>query len=56
MREVARTLRELGVPDRMASATADWQASIGALGLVLDAEAPVSSAADTVLTGLSRDL
>lgn len=33
MREVAATLRELGLPDRMASATVDWQAEIGALGL-----------------------
>lgn len=35
MAEVARTLRELGLPDRMASATVDWQAQIGALGLAL---------------------
>ena len=33
MREVAATLRELGLPDRMAAATADWQAELGALGL-----------------------
>jgi 3-hydroxyisobutyrate dehydrogenase-like beta-hydroxyacid dehydrogenase len=33
MREVALTLRELGLPDRMASATVEWQAQIGALGL-----------------------
>ncbi|MBP7002782.1 NAD(P)-dependent oxidoreductase [Amaricoccus sp.] len=33
MREVAATLRELGLPDRLALATAEWQAQIGALGL-----------------------
>jgi len=33
MREVAATLRELGLPDRMASATAEWQDDIGRLGL-----------------------
>ena len=31
MREVARTLRDLDLPDRMASATADWQDQIAAL-------------------------
>lgn len=33
MREVALTLRELGLPDRMASATSDWQQQIGRLAL-----------------------
>lgn len=33
MREVAETLRELGLPDGLASATADWQQRIGDLGL-----------------------
>jgi 3-hydroxyisobutyrate dehydrogenase-like beta-hydroxyacid dehydrogenase len=33
MREVAATLRELGLPDRMALATADWQADLAALGV-----------------------
>ena len=33
MREVAATLRELGLPDRMAGATALWQDQIGALTL-----------------------
>lgn len=33
MREVAATLRELGLPDRLAAATADWQAEVGGLGL-----------------------
>ena len=31
MREVAATLRELGLPDRMAAAAADWQAQLAAL-------------------------
>jgi 3-hydroxyisobutyrate dehydrogenase-like beta-hydroxyacid dehydrogenase len=33
MEEVAATLRELGLPDRMARATADWQAELAALKL-----------------------
>lgn len=33
MREVAATLRELGLPDRMATATAEWQDEIAGLGL-----------------------
>ncbi len=33
MREAAATLRELGLPDRMAAATAVWQDEIAALGL-----------------------
>ena len=33
MREVAATLRELGLPDRMAAATAEWQDQIAALQL-----------------------
>lgn len=33
MQEVAATLRELGLPDRMARATADWQAELAALAL-----------------------
>lgn len=33
MREVAATLRELGLPDDMARATADWQDRLGALAL-----------------------
>lgn len=33
MREVAATLRELGLPDAMSAATADWQARIAALML-----------------------
>ena len=33
MREVAATLRDLGLPDALARATVDWQATIGGLGL-----------------------
>lgn len=33
MAEVAATLRELGLPDRMARAAADWQAELAALAL-----------------------
>lgn len=55
MREVAQTLRELGLPDRMAMATAEWQSVIGALGVSLQSAAPVSEAADAVLTGLKAD-
>jgi 3-hydroxyisobutyrate dehydrogenase-like beta-hydroxyacid dehydrogenase len=33
MREVARTLRGLDVPDRMAAATAEWQQELGTLGV-----------------------
>jgi hypothetical protein len=33
MVEVAATLRELGLPDRMAAATVDWQAQLAALRL-----------------------
>lgn len=33
MREVSLTLQELGLPPRMANATADWQDEIGALAL-----------------------
>ena len=33
MREAAATLRELGLPDRLAAATATWQAELGGLDL-----------------------
>ncbi|MCA0203091.1 MAG: DUF1932 domain-containing protein [Proteobacteria bacterium] len=36
MREVARTLRELELPDRMAAATALWQDQLGALGVAME--------------------
>lgn len=51
MREVAATLRGLGLPDRMAAATAAWQEAIGALGLEGGA-AEVGARADRILDGL----
>jgi hypothetical protein len=51
MREVAATLRGLGLPDRMAAATAEWQAAIGALGLG-DADEDVGARADRILARL----
>jgi 3-hydroxyisobutyrate dehydrogenase-like beta-hydroxyacid dehydrogenase len=48
MREVAATLRELGLPDRLSAAAAVWQAEIGALAL--DAGEPDFAArADRIL-------
>lgn len=51
MREVAATLRELGLPDRMASATALWQEQIGALGLD-EPTGDIGAAADQILAAL----
>ncbi|TVR09571.1 MAG: DUF1932 domain-containing protein, partial [Salinarimonadaceae bacterium] len=51
MREVAATLRELGLPDRMASATVEWQAEIAALGLA-GGEPDLADRADRILTAL----
>lgn len=48
MREVAATLRELGLPDRLAAATAEWQAEVGGLGLEAGA-AEVAARADRIL-------
>jgi 3-hydroxyisobutyrate dehydrogenase-like beta-hydroxyacid dehydrogenase len=48
MREVAATLRDLGLPDRLSAAAAVWQAEIGALAL--DAGEPDFAArADRIL-------
>jgi Domain of unknown function (DUF1932) len=33
MREVALTLHDVGMPDRTATAAADWQDNLGGLGL-----------------------
>jgi 3-hydroxyisobutyrate dehydrogenase-like beta-hydroxyacid dehydrogenase len=52
MREVAATLRELGVPDRLAAATATWQDEIGGLGLDGGA-AEVALRADRILDKLT---
>ena len=51
MREVALTLRELGLPDRMAHATAHWQAQIGALGLPVE-DGDLQSRLDAILAEL----
>lgn len=51
MREVAATLRELGLPDRMASATVDWQAQIAALGLPGGSD-DLADRADRILAAL----
>lgn len=51
MREVAATLRELGLPDRMAVATTDWQDQIAALHLP-GGEADLASRADRILDRL----
>lgn len=51
MREVAATLRELGLPDRMASATVEWQAQIAALGLPGGSD-DLAARADRILAAL----
>lgn len=51
MTEVAATLRELGLPDRMAAATVAWQADIAALGLEAG-EADLAARSDRILAGL----
>lgn len=51
MREVAETLRELGLPDGLASATADWQQRIGDLALEAG-EDSFAPRADAILKGL----
>lgn len=48
MQEVASTLRELGLPDRMAAATADWQRQIGELETRPQDE-PLETRADLIL-------
>ncbi|MCU0826599.1 MAG: DUF1932 domain-containing protein [Tabrizicola sp.] len=50
MEEVAVTLRDLGLPDRMAAATADWQAHLA--GLVEPGGDDFGSRADAVLKAL----
>ena len=53
MREVAATLRDLGLPDRMAAASAEWQAELAALGLEGGAPA-LDGRADRILERLVR--
>jgi 3-hydroxyisobutyrate dehydrogenase-like beta-hydroxyacid dehydrogenase len=50
MEEVAATLRELGLPDRMAAATVDWQAQLA--GLVQPGADDFGARADAVLAVL----
>jgi 3-hydroxyisobutyrate dehydrogenase-like beta-hydroxyacid dehydrogenase len=52
MREAAATLRGLGMPDRLAMATADWQAAVGALGLG-GGEDGLGARADRILAGMA---
>jgi 3-hydroxyisobutyrate dehydrogenase-like beta-hydroxyacid dehydrogenase len=52
MREVAATLRELGLPDRLAAATAAWQDELGALRLV-GGPADLATRADRILDRLT---
>jgi 3-hydroxyisobutyrate dehydrogenase-like beta-hydroxyacid dehydrogenase len=52
MREVAAALRELGMPDRLAAATAEWQAQVGALGLTGGDQA-LGARADAILARLA---
>lgn len=51
MREVARTVREFGLPDRLSLAIADWQDEIAALA-VPPAEENLASRADAILARL----
>ncbi|WP_157018094.1 NAD(P)-dependent oxidoreductase [Mesorhizobium xinjiangense] len=51
MREVAATLRELGLPDRMAAATALWQEELAALALDPGPD-EAGERADRILAGL----
>ncbi len=53
MEEVAATLREFGLPDRMASATVDWRRQIGALGFG-KTEPSLDIRADEILGRLPR--
>lgn len=53
MREVARTVRDLGLSDRMATATADWQHEIGSRLVDLAGEA-LDQRADAILAALDR--
>lgn len=51
MREVARTVRELGLPDRLSHAIADWQDDIGTLHLTADGD-DLAARADRILSAL----
>ena len=51
MREVAATLRELGLPDRLSLAIADWQDEIASLSAAPGGDT-LAARADTILQGL----
>jgi 3-hydroxyisobutyrate dehydrogenase-like beta-hydroxyacid dehydrogenase len=51
MHEVALALRDLGLPDRMAAATARWQAELGALELPADGD-DLGARLDAILAAL----
>lgn len=53
MEEVGRTLRELGLPDRMATATAQWQAEVAALRVSMQGDPELAARADRILSALS---
>jgi hypothetical protein len=52
MDEVAATLRDLGLPDRMAKAAAEWQRQVAGLALEPGAESPLAERADRILDRL----
>lgn len=54
MQEVGATLRELGLPDRMATATQDWQRQLGALGLS-QTEPALATRSDAILDRLRKN-
>lgn len=49
MDEVAKTLADLGLPNAMARATADWQRAIVATGETADPDEPVTNIANRIL-------
>jgi len=54
MREVSKTVSELGLPSRMSDAITEWQAQIAALGLD-SGPADLGDRADRILKALSAD-
>ena len=54
MREVARTVDELGLEGRMARATVDWQQQIGDLGIDADGD-DYAAIADEILRRISQE-
>ncbi|MDL2402099.1 NAD(P)-dependent oxidoreductase [Rhizobium mayense] len=54
MREVAATVRELGLPDRMSAAIAAWQDEIAALSIPVDID-DLPSRADSILERMDEE-